>query len=214
MDTTALFDLSYGLYIVASNDMDMLSGCIINTVFQITNTPQTLAISINKENCTNGVIRRAGKFTISVLGEPADMELIGRFGFRTSKEFNKFTQTPHQFTQNGIPYITDRTTAYFECSVIKETDMGTHTVFFAEITDAKKLDNSFTPMTYSYYHKVVKGRAPKTAPTYVEETPAESGIPQYRCDICGYIYEGDLTALPDDWKCPVCGAGKEHFKKL
>ena len=167
MDLTALFSLSYGLYIAASKDGGRDVGCVVNSAFQVTSSPPTLALSINKENYTTGCILSHGSYTLSVLSENADKKLIGAFGFFSSRDRDKFASSPRKYTASGLAYIADGAAAYLECKVIQHLDFYTHTLILSEIIGGEKLSDD-PPMTYDYYHKVIKGKAPKNAPTYVK----------------------------------------------
>ena len=166
MDKTVFNKVSYGVYIATSMYEGNFSGCVITTLMQITaeDTPK-MTIAVNKENYTNELIRKSGKVNISVLSEDADMLLIGKFGFRTGKDFNKLEGTEHIIGNNSIPCITKEAVAYFEAKVINEIDAGTHTIFLLEAEEAINLSNK-SPMTYDYYHKVVKGKTPNKAATF------------------------------------------------
>jgi len=168
MDTTAFHDVSYGVYIATSKYEEAFSGCVITTLMQITAEEKPkMMVAINKSNYTNELIKKSGKVNVSVLSEEADMLLIGKFGFRTGREFDKLDATQYINGMNGIPCVTQKVVAYFETRVINELDAGTHTIFLLEVEDTVKL-NDGKPMTYDYYHKVVKGKTPKTAATFSE----------------------------------------------
>jgi len=158
--------VSYGVYIATSQDEKDFSGCVITTLMQITaeDSPKMM-VAINKNNYTNELIKKSKKVNVSVLSEEADMLLIGKFGFRTGRDFNKLEGTEYIVGENGIPCVTKSTVAYFETEVISETDAGTHTIFLLEAKNAVGLENK-NPMTYDYYHKVVKGKTPKNAATF------------------------------------------------
>ncbi len=165
MDPKALFTLSYGLYVVTSRKGERINGQTANTVFQISAEPPTVAVSINKNNLTHEFIREGGFFAVSVLAHDAPLSLIGRFGFKSGREMDKFAGITYRTTQNGIPYLIDHTLAYIEARMIQEVDAGTHTIFIGEITAAEVLREG-TPMTYAYYHQVKRGSTPPAAPTY------------------------------------------------
>lgn len=207
MDTTALFKMSYGLYIISSKDGDLAAGCVANTLTQVTSSPARLSITLNKENVTEQVIEKSGRFAAVVLDESADMDLIGTFGFKTSTEVDKFANFTCGTCADGIPYVKEHVAARFSCKVVNQLDLGTHVMFIGEIEEAENIGNEEV-MTYAYYHKVKKGATPKKAPSFQEE-PVKKG---WRCSICGYIYEGD--PLPEDYICPLCGAPAAVFEKL
>lgn len=166
MDINAFNKVSYGVYIAASKYEENFSGCVITTLMQITAEDKPkMSVAINKSNFTNELIRNSGKVNVSVLSEEADMLLIGKFGFRSGRDFDKLEGTEHVIGNNGIPCITKSATAYFEARVIGEMDAGTHTIFLLEADEAVVLSDK-PSMTYDYYHKVVKGKTPKTAATF------------------------------------------------
>ena len=166
MDINAFNKVSYGVYIATSKFNDDFSGCVITTLMQITAEDKPkMSVAINKSNFTNELIRKSKKVNVSVLSEEADMLLIGKFGFRSGRDFDKLEGTEHIIGNNGIPCVTQSVTAYFEASVIGEIDAGTHTIFLLEADESVVLTDK-PSMTYDYYHKVVKGKTPKTAATF------------------------------------------------
>ncbi len=206
--------MSYGVYIVSTWDHGRPTGCTANCAAQITANPATVMVSINKENFTNRCIFDCGHFAISVLAENSDPSVIGTFGFRSGKDFNKFDSVPYQ-VRDTLPIVSD-SCAYIACRVIDTMDSPTHTVFLGEVIGAEKLSDN-PPMTYAYYHSVIKGKTAKNAPTYLEEKtePAPEAKERYVCSVCGYEYNGNIPfeQLPEDWKCPVCGQPKKVFRK-
>jgi flavin reductase (DIM6/NTAB) family NADH-FMN oxidoreductase RutF/rubredoxin len=182
---------------------------------QITSSPATIAVSINHDNFTNQCISDTGKFTISILSEGSDPGIIGNFGFQSGRTVNKYDATAYEMV-NGLPVVSDAC-GYLVCEVIDKMETSTHTVFLGAVKDAEVLKGG-EAMTYAYYHKVVKGKSPKAAPTYLPEEDEKetkpdgsAGAPtkRYVCQVCGYVYEG--THLPEDYKCPVCGVGADRF---
>ena len=166
MDIKAFNNVSYGVYIATSKYEEEFSGCVITTLMQITaeDTPKMM-VAINKSNYTNELIKKSKKVNVAVLSEEADMLLIGKFGFRSGRDFNKLEGTEHIISENSIPTVTESANSYFEANVIEELEAGTHTIFLLEITNSITL-NDKNSMTYDYYHKVVKGKTPKTAATF------------------------------------------------
>lgn len=227
MDKTAFFKLSYGLYVVTSKNNGQLNGQIANTAIQVTSDPPTIAISINKQNLTHEFIQSSRTFAVSIISKSAPMTLIGNFGFKGGRDFNKFESTQYKIGETGAPIVLDSAVAYIEASVIKELDCGTHTIFVGEVKDCGILNSEEEPMTYAYYHEVKRGKSPKTAPTYQEPEKKETQkSAKYTCSLCGYTYDpekGDPDAnikagtkfedLPADWECPICGADKSKFEK-
>lgn len=235
MNTRTLHKVSYGLYIISSRNGDKLNGQIANTVFQITNDPKTMAISINKDNFTHDCITRSKFFTVSILGESAPMPFIGNFGFKCGRDMDKFKEVNYKIHEESrLPIVTDYTVAYLVLKVIDSIDVFTHTIFIGEVIDADIL-NDENPMTYEYYHRMKGGKAPKSAPTYIEDDNKEKTksekendkMKKYKCEVCGYVYDpekGDpdggiepgtaFEDIPDDWVCPVCGVSKDQFEEI
>lgn len=201
MDNKALFKLTSGLFLlVAKTDKD--NACIINTVLQVTSSPVRIVIVVNKNNYTHDMIKETGIFNVSVLSEDAPMDLFKRFGYASGRDKDKFEGFDSvSRLDNGLLYLTKYSNACLSGKVIEEKDLGTHTLFIADVTSANVLTES-TSVTYDYYQKNIKP-APGT------NTDNKKG---FICTICGYIYEGDT--LPDDYICPVCKHGAEAFKPI
>ena len=172
MNIFALTKLSYGLYIVCSKNDNKINGQIANTVFQVTPEPPRVAVAVNKQNLTFEYIDKSKVFTVSVLTEEAPFTFIGKFGFKSGRDVNKFENTKYRLTKNQVPIILDYTCAYVECKVIGKFDAGSHVIFLGDVIDTDFLSEK-PPMTYDYYHREVKGKTPKTASTYVEEQKDE-----------------------------------------
>ncbi|MCK4466180.1 MAG: flavin reductase [Bacteroidales bacterium] len=168
MNINTLFKLSYGMYVVNSKKEDAFNGQIANTVFQVTAEPPQISVCINKENLTHQFIQKSRVFTVSILERDVPMEFIGRFGFKSGKEVEKFTGIDYKLGITGAPVVIQNCLGYLECEVTNNMDVGTHTVFIGKVAEAEVLKNG-EPMTYAYYHKIKGGRAPKTAPTYIKE---------------------------------------------
>ncbi len=226
MNLEALYRLGYGLYVVSSRKGDRFNGQVANTVFQITSQPPTIAVSINKQNLTHEYIKESKVLAVSVLSQDTPLSFIGRFGFKSGREIDKFEGINYKVGASQAPVVIDNTLAYLEAKVIQEVDMGTHTIFIGELVGADVLKEG-EPMTYAYYHQVKRGTTPKTAPSYIEDKKAEvPKAPKYKCSVCGYIYDPELgdadggikpgtpfEKIPDDWVCPICGASKSVFEK-
>lgn len=206
MDKKVFRDINYGMYIVSTKD-DKKVGCVINTLIQITSDNPTISISLNKENYTNEVIRKMKKFSVSILSEETSPNTIAKFGFSSSKDVDKYVDVPYEEVEDNV-IVTDNICGYLICEVINIIDVGTHDVFIARVIDAKKVSD-LPPMTYSYYHKVIKGTSPRKAPTYVLED-VESDEEVWVCDVCGYVHKGPIS---DDFICPICGVNRTHFQK-
>ena len=200
VEPNAMFKLSYGLFVLtAKGTRD--NGCIINTVTQITDTPKRISIAVNKANHTHDLIMNSGVFNVSVLTTDATFALFQRFGFQSGREVDKFDGfTDVARSENGLYYVTQASNAFISGKVIQTLDYGTHTVFIADVTEAKVLSNA-PSLTYAYYFEHVK---PKPA--------ALSEQKGWVCKICGYVYEGD--ELPADFICPLCKHGAEDFERL
>ena len=207
MDTKALRNISYGLYIITTKYGDKQSGCVVNTLQQVTSSPAKLSVAINKENYTSSLIQKSGYFCGSVLSETISMDTIAEFGFKSGREVEKFENVPYEVDVNGIYYIKEGTTAVFSCKVEHAIDVGTHIMFIGEIEDMKITSKENT-MTYAYYHSVKKGTTPKLASSYIEADK----VAGYQCSVCSYIFEGEK--IPEDYSCPICKQGADKFVKL
>ena len=210
VNKNAFRSLSYGVYIVSTLDGDRPTGCVANSAMQITSEPATIAISINHDNYTNECIEKTGKFALSILSEQSDSGLIGTFGFQSGKDVNKFDGVD-ALVKSDISVVKD-SCGYVVCKVIDKMETSTHTVFLGEVIDADVLKNE-DAMTYAYYHKVVKGKSPKNAPTYIaEEETKQDG--KWMCGVCGYTYAGDVPfeELPESYVCPICKQPKSVFE--
>ena len=169
----ALFNITYGLYIVCSGDKDRGNGFISNTVFQVTSDPAKFATCCNKNNFTTGLIEEYGYFSVSVLHQNTQPDIYGRFGYRSGEDFNKFDGMSLIYGETGVPIVLNNIVSYLECKVVQRVDVGTHWLFIGELIDAQVIDEANEPITYSYYRNVKKGVAPKNAPTYVDRSKFE-----------------------------------------
>ena len=213
IDNNVFRDINYGMYLVTTKNDNFSSGCIINTLIQITSTNPLIAISLNKNNATNAEIRKSKRFSVSVLSEETNQEVIKTFGYFTSTEINKFEKINYEEISN-LPVVLEDTSSYLICNVEQIIDCETHDLFIGRVELTNKVSNN-NPMSYKYYHEFRKGSSPKNAPTFIEEKKEDA----YRCTICGYIYDNakeevKFEDLPDDWKCPMCGVGKDMFVKI
>ena len=196
MDNNVMFKISYGLYVLTAKDGEKSNGCIINTLEQVTTTPNKVTIAVNKSNYTHDMILKTGRFNASILSEKADFDTFKHFGFQSGRDVDKFSNYPAEISENGIPYITKGTNGFISAEVISTVDLGTHTLFVANVTDGKVLSDD-SSATYDYYHKHIKEAPQKKSKGWV-------------CKICGYVYEGD--ELPDDFVCPLCKHGAADFE--
>ena len=204
LDPTALFTLSYGLYVLTAREGDRDLGCIVNTVTQLTENPTRIAVSVNKQNFTNEVIQRTGVFNVSVLTEAAPMDLFRHFGFQSGRDVDKFAGRTDHVSENGLRYIGGPANALISGKVEQAIDCGTHMLYIALVTEARKLSDA-PSMTYAYYFANVK---PKPQPKPAQEKPRRGFV----CRICGYFYEGD--ELPPDFICPLCKHGAADFEPV
>ncbi len=213
MDKKVFRNLSYGVYVVTSKSDDKKVGCIANSAMQVTSNNPTIAVSINHDNYTNKVIKETKKFGLSILKETTDPKIIGEFGFKSSKDTDKFENVSYE-EMDGIPVISD-SCGKMICKVIDMMETETHTVFLGEVIEADGYTND-NPMTYKYYHEKLKGTSPKNAPTYEEEKGVKqenvSKTKKWKCKICGYVYEGE--SVPEDFICPICGQPHTEFYLL
>lgn len=198
MDNAAMFKLTYGLFVLTAKDGEKDNGCIINTAMQVTTTPNRITIVVNKQNYTHDMIMKTKEFNVSCLSEEASFDVFKQFGFQSGRDVDKTEGKTYPRAENGIIYLPEMASAYISGKVISETDLGTHTMFLADVTDAKVLSDA-EAVTYSYYHKNIKP-APQPAKT--------AG---WVCKICGYVYEGE--DLPADFICPLCKHPASDFEK-
>lgn len=198
-DLTALFKISYGLYVVTSNDSNKDNGLIVNSVMQITDNPKRVAVTINKANYSHDVIKESGKMNLNCISCDAPFKIFEVFGFQSGKDTDKFESIPFSKSENGLCYLNEYINSYMSLEVTQDIDFGTHTMFICDITQAKVI-NEKPSMTYAYYHENVK---PKP------DTKKKKG---YVCKICGYVYEGEV--LPDDFICPLCKHGASDFEPI
>lgn len=198
-------NLSYGLFVLTAQKDGVDNGCIINTVQQVTIEPDCVTIAVNKGNLTHDMILESNKFNVSVISEKADFELFKHFGFQSGRNVDKFANFADCKTSgNGLKYLTKGVNAYFSAWVKETVDLGTHTLFIAQVTYSEVL-NDDASATYSYYHANIK-------PQPVDTGKRENGQVVWRCVICGYEYVGE--ELPDDFICPLCKHPKSDFEKV
>ena len=203
MDTKAMYSISYGLYVLTANADGKDNGCIVNTVTQVTTTPNQVIVAVNKANYTHDIIAGTGKFTASVISEQATFDLFQRFGFQSGRGADKFSGFDHvQRTANGTLAVTQGTNAFISGDVVQQIDVGTHTIFLAKVVDMATLGDAASA-TYAYYQKHIKPQ-PKAAPA--------AGKTIWRCKVCGYEYEGE--ELPADFICPLCKHPASDFEKV
>ncbi len=203
----SLYNLSYGLFVLTTKDGNKDNGCIINTAIQVSNKPEKIAISVNKQNYTHDMIKNTGEFNLSIINEKAPFSLFQQFGFSSGRDTDKFKDSSMIVrASNGIIFLPEYANSYISCKVLESVDCGSHTLFVAEITEAKAFDKTAS-MTYSYYFANVKPK-PQTKATTNNF---------WVCKICGYGYDESVEKvkfedLPDDWVCPICKHPKSDFE--
>lgn len=205
MDQKVMYALSYGLFVLSARRGEKDNGCITNTAIQVTSEPNRIAIAVNKANFTHDMVLETGKFTVSVLSQEAKFELFQRFGFQSGRNVDKLANFQEHIARdgNGVIYVTQGTNAWISCQVVSTMDLGTHTLFVADVLDGGVLSNA-PSATYAYYQANIK---PKPA------APAgESSKKRWVCTICGYVYEGE--ELPADFICPLCKHPASDFELL
>ena len=198
-DLTALFRIGYGLYVVTSHDGKKDNGLIVNTVTQVTNTPNRIAVTINKENYSHHIIKQTGKMNINCLTEDAPFSVFEKFGFVSGRNVDKFADCEPLRSDNGLIFLPRYINAFLSLKVEQYVDLDTHGMFICSVTEARVISEKRT-MTYTYYQENVK---PK---------PQTEGKKGYVCTVCGWVYEGDT--LPDDIVCPLCKHGAADFEEI
>lgn len=199
MNNAVMHDISYGLFVLTSRCGDEDNGCIINTLSQVTSSPNRISVTVNKQNHTHDMIKESGVFNVSFISEDAGFWMFEHFGFRSGRECDKFDKMSYPRAENGVRYVDRCTCSYLSAKTVNEIDLGTHTMFIADVTGGEKICEC-PPMTYAYYHKNVKPAPKKTE---------ESG---FRCKMCGYVYKGE--SLPADYVCPLCKHGADDFEAI
>ena len=205
MDKKAMYKLTYGLFVLSTNENGKDNGCIINTAIQAAGDPNQISISVSKQNYSHDMVMRTGKFNVSSISEKADFSLFKRFGFQSGKDNDKFQGFDGWMRGvNGVTYITEGTNAYFSVEVEKTLDLGSHTLFIGKVTDMEVLSDD-PSVTYAYYQSNIKPKPEKVGTTPKGETV-------WRCLICGYEYVGE--ELPEDFICPWCKHPASDFEKI
>lgn len=198
-DLTALFNIGYGLYVVTSNDGKKDNGLIVNTVTQVTNSPNRIAVTINKSNYSHHVIQNTGIMNVNCLSVDAPFSIFETFGFKSGREVDKFANCTPERSDNGLVFLPKYINSFLSLRVEQYVDFGTHGMFICSVTEARVISDTET-MTYTYYQK------------YVKPKPATKGKKGFVCKVCGYVYEGD--ELPDDFICPLCKHGAADFEEI
>ncbi len=198
-DLRALFNIGYGLYVVTTNDGKKDNGCIVNTVTQVTSSPNRVAVTINKDNYTHHVVEQSGIMNVNCLSVEAPFSVFEKYGFQSGRSVDKLADVEELRSDNGLRFLPQYINAFFSLKVENYVDLGTHGMFICSITESRVITKAET-MTYTYYQNNVK---PK---------PETEGKKGYVCKVCGYVYEGD--ELPDDFVCPLCKHGAADFEPI
>ena len=198
-DLSALFNIGYGLYVVTCSDGKKDNGLIVNTVTQVTSTPNQIAVTINKDNYSHHIIKQSGIMNINCLSQDAPFSVFQRFGFHSGRSVDKFEGEEVFRSDNGLVFLSKHINSFMSLKVEQYVDLGTHGMFICSVTESRVISNAET-MTYTYYQKNVK---PK---------PETQGKKGFVCKICGYVYEGD--ELPEDFVCPLCKHGAADFEPI
>lgn len=202
MNNNVMFKLSYGLFILTAKENGFENGSVINTAQQLTDSPNRISVTVNKRGKTHDMIKATGVFNISVLSQEADFELIKHFGFQSGADCNKFENYENaKRADNDVMYITSGINSYISAKVIQEVDLGTHTLFIADVTDGEILSDA-PSATYAYYHSNIKPKPQNK----------KSTATVWRCKVCGYEYTGE--SLPEDFICPICKHPASDFEKV
>lgn len=197
MNKDVMFKISYGLYVLTAKENDKHNGCIINTLQQITDSPLRVSITVNKANHTHDMIMRTGEFNVSIISEKASFDMFKHFGFQSGRDVDKFADYPMGTAENGLAYILNGVNGYISGKVTSFLDLGTHTMFIADVAGGEVL-NDDASATYDYYHKNIKNVPAAEAKGWV-------------CKICGYVHEDSV--LPEDFVCPWCKHGAADFER-
>ena len=207
MNGKVMYNLTYGLFVLTAKDGGKDNGCIVNTVSQVTTEPNRICVAVNKLNFTHDMIHKTGEFNVSILTEGSRFETYKHFGFQSGKDIDKFESIEFLRAANGIAYIAHETNAYISAKVVSETDLGTHTLFLADVTDGEILSDD-PSVTYAFYQKNIKKKPGANVTADGASAPRKGFI----CTVCGYIYEGDT--LPSDFICPWCKHDASYFIPL
>lgn len=200
MNIDVMNKISYGLFVLTAKDGEKDNGCIINTAMQVTIEPNCISVVVNKSNYTHDIILKNKEFNISILDESSQFATYKNFGFKSGRDSDKLVEVDFARAANGIVYLTKESNGYISGKVIKTVDLGTHTMFIAEVTDGEILSDK-SSVTYAYYYSNIK-----------EKDSVAAGKKGFICIVCGFIYEGET--LPPDYICPICKHGAADFRPL
>lgn len=204
MDNQAFYKISYGVFIIGVKAGDKTNACVTNTCIQVASNPTRVAISVLNTNYTCDLIKESGLFTVGILDKTVSFDTIKYFGMQSGHDVDKLDEVPMPLDDNGVPYMGWSCCAMLSCKVLSSEDLGSHTLFVAEVLDSKVL-NDETPLTYSEYQSEIKPKPEKK----VADTRKIIG---WRCKICKYVYEGEK--LPEEFLCPICGHSADDFEPI
>ncbi len=202
IEKEAMYKLTYGLFVLTTTDGEKQNGCIVNTVSMITDSPKRITVFVNNANYSAELLKKTGVFNVSVLTESAPFDIFKQFGFSSGRDTDKFAGGRYATSENGLYYLPEHTNAVLSAKVVDSYDYGSHTLFVAEVTEAKTL-SSEKSVSYEYYLNHIN---PKP------EAKKESSGRKWVCKICGYVYEGE--ELPPDYICPICKHPAEDFELI
>ena len=212
IDNQAIFNISYGLFVLVARQGEKDNACIINVAQQVTSDPLQIAICVNKQNLTHDMVLHTLKFNLCPLSEEATMKPFQHFGFQSGKTVDKFAESETELrTENGLRYLPKYINSVISCVVTKSIDLGTHTLFIARVMEAKVLTDS-PSITYAYYQQHIKPAPASSSPKLGEVDSRSVSPKRWVCEVCGYVYEGD--EVPDNFVCPWCKHGKSDFKLM
>ena len=199
LDSKALYQIGYGLYVLTTQDGSKANGCIVNTVMQVTSAPPLIAVGVNKQNYTCELIQKTGEMNINVLTEDTPFEVFRHFGYQSGRDVDKFAGSSPERSSNGLIVLPKHCKGFLSLAVERETDLGSHILFLCTPTEGRLLSDK-EAVTYSYYQKHIKPR------------PQPEKKKGFVCRICGHIYEG--KSLPEDYICPICKHGAVDFEPI
>ena len=200
IEKEAMYKLTYGLFVLTTTDGEKQNGCIVNTVSMITDSPKRITVFVNNANYSAELLKKTGVFNVSILSEKTPFDVFKQFGFASGRDTDKFAGKEYPKTENGLYYVPEVSNAVLSAKVVDSYNYGTHTLFVAEVTEAKTLSTDKS-VTYEYYQANIKPRP--------QATPSEKE--KWVCKICGYTHEGPL---PADFVCPWCKHPAEDFERV
>ena len=211
IEKTAMYQITYGLFMLTTTDGEKQNGCIVNTVAMLTDNPKRITVFVNKANYSEELLRKTGVLNVSILTEKTPFDIFRQFGFQSGRDVDKFADKDYPTTENGLYYLPEYANAVISAKVIDAHEYGTHTLFVAEVTEAKNL-SSDPSVTYAYYQNHIKPQPQAVVNEAEKPENGEKKQGKWVCKICGYTHEGE--ELPDDFICPWCKHPAEDFEKI